>query len=139
MIFAVKFRENVKLIATPALACLLASLKHAVDTLKHDVTVTCAAEPQKSHGPTNPHTLGEALDVSVFGLNELQIAQLFSTVVAFLGPLFYVQVEVPILHAFDAKVFRDFGVTFVVSADATAPHMHMQRAKNTIYPPQVNS
>ena len=93
-----------------------------------NLEITCWNE---GHGPTDPHTLGEAADVSVKGLSADQIEMVLMALRSTLGPLFTVLYEVP-------KVPSDPTLRPIayVNVDATGPHLHVQRKKGTIFPPE---
>jgi hypothetical protein len=72
--------------------------------------------------------------VSVFAWNPTQVVERYHWLVTMLGPLFYVQYEVP-----ESSVVLALQAIQVVSAKATGPHLHCQRARGTVYPPTTVS
>ena len=95
--------------------------------------ITCGTE---AHGPTDPHTLGEAYDFGVLGWD---VATLKGVLASFdrawqtLGVTgkFYALYERP-----DQPPDGFSGVpNLYVNPQATGPHLHIQRAIHTTYPP----
>lgn len=123
----VRFKQGVRLVPTPAGARLLAAFWRGADRFQEDWLVSCGAE---AHPPGDPHTLGEAFDLSVNAWSPDQTVERYHWLVAELGPLFYIQYERP-----DTSVVPELAAIEVVSPGATAPHIHAQRAKGTVYPP----
>lgn len=130
MVAILKFKAGVTLVTPPrpAGSRLLGSIERGCRALGVDLTVTCGSD---SHPKEDPHTLGEAFDIGIVGLSPQQVLALLNFLKADLGPLFYVQFEVPTLTMV-AELLRPIAV---VNAGATGPHLHAQRAKGTTYPP----
>lgn len=111
----------------PAGGAILAALGVAASTLQRDLVIACGTE---RHPATDPHTLGEAYDVSVMGLSEAQILMLVNTLKRDLGPMFSVLYEVKV------KPNGVLASVAYLNPQATAPHLHIQRKKGTTYVPQ---
>ena len=126
-VYVVRFHDEVTLKPTPALGVLLGTVQHATQVFQEDWIVTCGSE---GHGPGDSHTLGEALDLSVSAWNPEQVVQRYHWLVAQTGPLFYVQYERP-----DDSPSWELNAIAVINPAASAPHIHMQRRKGTVYPP----
>lgn len=111
----------------PAGFVILAAVHAATRVLRVDITITCGTE---GHPQDDPHTQGEAYDL---GTNDYTVDVLLR-VRAFLqnslGPLFTVLYERPTPPT-DARLLA----IATINAAATAPHLHVQRRKGTVYPP----
>ena len=128
-ISCVRFKSSVVLDPmTPTLARLLCAVDMTARMMGVDLTVSCGRE---GHGPTDPHTLGAALDISVFNLTPDLIVRSLNYMQAGLGELFYMQYEVP-----GTPVNGALKNIAVINPQATAPHFHVQAKKGTVYPPQ---
>lgn len=114
-------------IIAPAGARILSALDQATTVLGTDLVITCGTE---GHPPDDPHSHGEAYDVSVAGIPASAVATLIGYVRARLGDAFYLQYETP-----PGPVDALLKSIAVVNAAATAPHIHVQKRKGTIYPP----
>lgn len=112
----------------PAGARILAALDDATTTCGVDLVVKCVT---KGHPVADPHTLGEAADVSVRDLAVAQIVAVKQALERQLGPLFTVIYETPATTTDPALL----ALTPYVNAAATAPHLHVQRRRGTTYPP----
>lgn len=112
----------------PAGGAILAAAAMAATTIKCDLVITCGSE---GHPPTDPHTLGEAIDIRTSDLSEGQLLALYHALKTTLGPKFTVLYEVK------AKPAGVLGSIAYVNTHASAPHLHIQRAKNTRYPESV--
>lgn len=112
----------------PAGVRILAALDNAAQLLKHDLTITCA---DGRHGPDDPHTHGEAYDVRTSDLLVDQVVDLCDELEHSLGPAFTVLYEIPPNVAYPAELGE--WVYFDIYADA--PHLHVQRKKDTVFPP----
>jgi len=114
-------------VIAPAGFRLLAALDRTAQQVGVDLMITSGTD---SHA-AGAHPTGEAYDVSVLGLSAQQIADVRGTLIAILGPLFTVLYEVP-------KVPSDPTLRPIayVNVDATGPHLHVQRKKGTIFPPE---
>ena len=127
MIYVVRDKPGVqhKVIA-PAGYAIMAAVYSASQRLKRDLTVTCGTE---DHSQLDPHTLGEALDVSVGGMQDNDIRSLWMSLTQQLGPAFTVLYEVP---QTPSNTLTD--IAYVNDA-ASGPHIHIQRRRSTVYPP----
>ena len=112
----------------PAGFRILAALDLATQDCRVDLEITCWNE---GHGPDNPHTLGEAGDVSVRGLSADQISDVKASLEATLGPLFTVLYEVRQVPS--DSTLRPIAY---INVAATGPHFHVQRRRGTTYPPE---
>lgn len=132
MIPVVRTKPGVKFaVITPAGFRILAAIDRLCQVLGHDVTISCGTE---GHGPTDPHTEGAAYDLSVLGWTGDEIELSLHTLRGLLIPAqFYIQYEV-VNAASDLTPSR----LAVVNPAATASHVHIQRKKNTVFPPQLN-
>lgn len=115
----------------PAGVRILSAVDQACEWLNRDLTISCGNE---GHGALDPHTLGEAVDVSVMLLSPPTIAKLLQWLRQLLGPAFYAQYETHTPP--DDPQLRAIAV---VNPAATAPHIHIQRAKGTVFPPPAAS
>lgn len=113
----------------PAGIRILAALDHAAQDCQVDLTITSGSE-KRGRAATDPHPLGEAVDVSVQGLRADQITNLKVSLETTLGRLFTVLYEVPAPPA-DPHL----RAIAYLNAAATGPHFHIQRKKNTVFPP----
>lgn len=91
-----------------------------------DLTITCGSD---SHGPSDPHSTGEAYDVSVQGFAPATIARITEALRETLGGAFTVLYECPSKPS--DPLLADLAY---VNPAATGPHWHLQRRKNTTYP-----
>lgn len=112
-------------VIAPAGFAILASIHTSAQRLKRDLTITCGTE---DHSPLDPHTLGEAYDISVGGLKEDDIRSLHNSLSQQLGPAFTVLYEVA------APVAGNLASLAYVNSAASGPHIHIQRRKMTTYP-----
>lgn len=105
----------------PGGARILAVAAAAPLRLGFDVTVTCGNE---AHGPTDPHTLGKALDLRVIGLSPEQIVALYKYLVTELGELFTVLLEWPTAKraGLDPRLLD----LLYAKSEPTAEHLHVQ-------------
>lgn len=115
----------------PAGFVILSALHSATRVLHLDVWITSGTE---AHDAADPHTSGEAYDVSVNRYSIEMIIELRTYLEKALGPLFTVLYEVP--HAPDDV---RLGSIAFVNPHATAPHLHVQRKKGTVYPPPATT
>jgi hypothetical protein len=113
----------------PAGFRILSALDHATTACGIDLEITCGTD---DHPEGNPHTLGEAYDVSVRGLAVDTLLILIGYLKARLGPLFTVLYETKTTPA-DARLAKIASL----NAKATGPHLHIQRKRGTRYPPPV--
>lgn len=113
---------------TPALARMLAALDTAARWRGHDLTVTCGRE---GHPPTDPHTLGKALDVRVLDLSPDDTLKIYQYLRALLGDLFEVLYETPTTPTLGA--LKNIAT---INPRASGPHFHTQVKIGVVYPPQ---
>lgn len=106
---------------------ILSAIQRAAETCAWDLEITSGTD---SHTAPSAHVTGEAYDLSVKGMSAQTIEDVKKALEAALGPLFTVLYEVP---------FRPSDPTLrpiaYINTKATGPHFHIQRRKNTIYPP----
>src|SRR5689334_2716606 len=107
-------------VIAPAGFVILAAIQTAVERFKRDITITCGTE---DHSPLDPHSLGEAYDVSVGGMKEDEIRALHNSLSQQLGNAFTVLYEVP------APIGGSLASLAYVNAAASGPHIHIQRRK----------
>lgn len=114
----------------PALGEILAMLAHAAQRWQVDLVISCGNE---AHPPTDPHTRGEALDLSIDGWSAAEIAaRLGECRGALPADSFTVLFELPQAFAPDhplAAVNR----LATINPVATAPHFHLQVRKGVPY------
>jgi hypothetical protein len=111
----------------PAGFFLLSRIHAATQVLGVDVTISCGTD---AHDSPDPHVTGEAYDLSVAVYSPDVVVALVSFLRAALGPLFTVLYESPYPPS-DLKL----AAIVSVNQDATAPHIHVQRKRGTIWPP----
>jgi hypothetical protein len=108
----------------PAGGAILAAAAVIALKMRRDLVITSGTD---SHPPTDPHATGEAYDFSVQGFSEAEILTLVQHFRTDLGARFTALYETPIQPA---GVLASLAY---VNAGATAPHVHVQRAKGTSY------
>lgn len=111
----------------PAGFVIIAAAHSATRVCCVDVMITCGTE---AHPPTDPHTLGEAYDLSTVNFSVELLLKVRSYFQNALGPLFTVLYESPFKPA-DPRL----AAIATINPDATGPHLHIQRRKGTTYPP----
>ena len=128
----VRFKAGVTLNGlAPAGAEILAAVVGAAHFFKRDITVTCGTD---SHPPSDPHTVGAALDVRTSDMPEATIFAFVKWVQKTLGPDFTVLYEVP------TKPVGVLAAVAYVNHGASAPHCHIQLRKGFgPYPPVVGT
>lgn len=108
-------------------AVILAALARHARLSSWDWLISCGTD---SHGPTNPHTRGNAYDVSLANFPSVDaIIECFQALQYTLGHAFTVLFEVPYLQT-DPRLAR----IAYVNPDATGKHYHIQVKRGTIYP-----
>lgn len=131
-VYVVRLKDGVSFARLlPAGVRILSAIDDATSWLQCDLTISCGNE---GHGPLDPHTLGEAADVSVLLLSPAKIIALLNGLRVHLGRAFYAQYET---HS--APNDPQLRAIVVVNPAATAPHIHIQRAKGTVFPPPADS
>ena len=111
----------------PAGVRILAALDAAASSLGVVLLVTSGSE-ERGRSLSDPHMTGEAADVRVSHLADGQVRALVADLRSLLGPAFTVLYEVPTAYH---GPLADIAYR---SAGATAPHLHIQRAKGTSWP-----
>lgn len=112
----------------PAGFRILAALDRACKVIGCDLVITCGTE---AHDEDDPHTLGEAYDVRVRTLPAPVLIRLYYWLTAELGPLFTVLYEVPQVDPKDPLALIAYP-----NPGASSAHLHIQRKKGTVYPPE---
>lgn len=117
---------------TLAGARILAVVAVAPLVLGFDITITCGRE---GHPPTDPHTLGSALDLRTADKTSLQIRAMYKYFGSQLGAEFFTTLyEVP-LH--ERPSLDPLLVDYVYTpSNPDEQHLHLQRRINTHYPGQ---
>lgn len=110
-------------------AVILLALTRVASRYQTDLLITSGTD---FHTPPDPHSTGEAYDVSVSGMTPEQLTTIYETLRAMLGPLFTVLYEVPRPPSDPSLLAIAY-----VNEHATGPHLHIQRKKNTVYPPSA--
>lgn len=111
----------------PAGARIIGALDAYARFVGKRLVVTCGTE---GHGPTDPHTTGDAYDLSVQGWSDEDILD---------GHRWFCD-ELPGMWFTTLYEVREtptgllLGIAFV-NPEATGPHFHLQRKKGTVYPP----
>jgi hypothetical protein len=111
----------------PAGFVLLAHFHSATRVLGVDLVISCGTE---GHADEDPHSSGEAYDLSVAVWTVDVILRVRAFLQNALGPLFTVLYETPFVPS-EPRL----AAIATVNPAATAPHLHAQRRKGTIYPP----
>lgn len=106
--------------APPAQRRMLSVCEQATEVLRKDLTITCGTD---SHGVTDPHSRGTALDLRTRDLTQGQILALHKFLKDELGADFTVLYEVP------EKPVGVLGAIAYVNPKATASHIHVQVRK----------
>ena len=114
-------------VIAPAGFRILSALDQTAQDCRIDLMITSGTD---SHA-AGAHPTGEAFDVSVLGLSAQQIWDVHASMETILGPLFTVLYEVPRVPS--APTLRPIAY---VNVNATGPHFHIQRKKNTTFPPE---
>jgi hypothetical protein len=105
----------------------IGALLYAASLCDSSLVITCGLE---GHPPNDPHTRGEALDVSVHGFAPALIRALHDALATYLGPAFTVLFEAPELPA-----DPDLQHLVYLNKAASGPHLHLQPRKGTVWPP----
>lgn len=107
---------------------ILSAIQRASNMIGADLEITAGTN---DHVAPDPHYTGEAYDVSVANLSDAELSALLvwlrSTLVA---DLFTVLFEAP-----EERLASDARQALVdyVNPEASAPHVHIQRKKDTVY------
>lgn len=127
----VRHRSGVRFdVIGPAGFRILSAVDQAAQHCKVDLYITSGTD---SHAHPSAHVTGEAFDVSVRGLSAQDIANVKASLESTLGPLFTVLYEVPSVPS--DPTLRPIAY---VNVKATAAHFHIQRQKNTVFPPPAD-
>lgn len=113
-------------VLAPAGIRILSTIDQTAQQFGIVLTVTSGSEPM-GRAPTDPHPLGEAVDVSVQGLTTDEIRDLHAEFTMRLGSAFTVLYETPRPSAGLADLAY-------VNPKATGEHFHLQRKKGTTWP-----
>jgi hypothetical protein len=105
---------------------ILEALNTVARRCARDLEITCGTE---DHPADDPHTHGEAYDVSVAALDVPSIVMVRAELIVQLGPAFTVLYESPTKPT-DPRL----QLIVWLNAGATAPHIHVQVKKGTVYP-----
>ncbi len=125
----VRLKDGVRLDGLrPAGIRILSAVDNCARVLGLDQTVTCGRE---GHGPNDPHTLGNALDLRASMFNADQVKKIKAFLEAALGTHFTVLYECPMIPLNDALK----GIAYV-NPLATGIHFHIQVRKGTVWPPE---
>ena len=128
MIHVVRAKDGVKFDRIqPAGFAILAAIYAASQTLDIDLLITSGTD---AHRPPDPHAEGEAYDVGVASYPPYFVLAVKHFLEEKLGPLFTVIYESPYPPANEKLT-----AIAHVNPRATAPHLHVQRNKGTVYPP----
>lgn len=118
-------------VIAPAGFRILSAIDQATQRCGVDLTITSGTD---SHGFMDPHSAGEAFDVSVKGLTPAQVLGVRTALSTILGPRFTVLYETPATPSDPA-----LAAIASVNPKATGPHLHLQKRKGTTYPPSDGS
>lgn len=113
----------------PAGVRILSAIDNCARVLGLDLTVTCGLE---AHGATDPHTLGNAIDLRASAFSAETIVKIKSFLEASLGTQFTVLYECAVKPE-DPNLAR----VAYVNPHATAPHYHIQPVKGSVWPPEA--
>lgn len=113
----------------PAGFRILSVIDQAALLCKTSLRITCGTE---GHAPTDPHTLGQAVDIGATEFPPPLVMALHDALSRLLGPAFTVLYECPTRPG--DPVLRQIAY---VNPTATAPHFHCQPVKGTTWPPDV--
>jgi len=127
-VHVIRVRDGVEFARiAPAGFVILSAFHSATQVLHVDIWITCGTD---SHAGGDPHPSGEAYDISVGAYSVDMVLELHTFLEKALGPLFTVLYESP--RSPDDPRLRSI---VWVNPGASAPHLHVQRKKGTIYPP----
>lgn len=105
---------------------ILSALSGLAKVLRKDVTITSGTD---SHTLPDPHSSGEAYDISIWSWAPGEVSQGVQFLRTTLGEAFTVLYEVNKLPTDPLLAPLAY-----VNPKATGPHMHIQRRKGTVYP-----
>jgi hypothetical protein len=106
---------------------LLAGIHHAAATLRIKLVITSGTDGRHS-GPSDPHYQGKAYDISIADYSLNEIDEILDAMAAVLpAESFTLLLESPV-----ALLGGRHPV--VLNPQATAPHLHLQVRRGTVYP-----
>ena len=111
----------------PAGARIIAAVDGATKVLGIDLWISSGTD---GHGPTSPHTRGEAYDVSIKDMSIPVILKTKQYLELVLGTRFTILYVVP-SDPTDPNLLP----IAHVNRDAAEPHFHIQAQKGAVYPP----
>jgi hypothetical protein len=114
-------------VPTSAGVHILAALDRAAPVCRLSLEITCGTG---EHPPGDPHTRGEAFDVSVAGIPPSVIVQLKTYLENILGSAFTVLYECP-----TTPTEPQLAPIAYINPKATGCHIHIQPKKGTTWPP----
>lgn len=115
----VTIKEGVEFkVIAPAGFRILAAIDNAAKLLKQDLTITSACDGEHS-GPNDPHHTGEAYDIRTHDFPNADFKGL-------------------VLNTIMQQLGRTLFFGFVEAEGTDNEHIHVQRAKGTVYPPLVS-
>lgn len=115
---------------TEAHAWMLAALVRVCQACAVTLEVTCARE---GHPQSDPHTRGQALDLSVTHLSAPMIVRVYAQLQEILGPAWTVLLETP--DPIDPVREPQLVRIATLNRGATARHLHIQPRIGTVWPP----
>ena len=107
---------------------ILAALDNASKVMGCDILISCGSE---GHPPSDPHSRGEAVDISVRDFTVPEVIKLKRFLEQTLGQRFTVLYETPHMPTEQGLLAIAY-----VNGKATAPHMHIQVKKAQLYQPE---
>jgi hypothetical protein len=119
---------------------ILAALDGLCRHLGKDIWITSGTDGNRL--PTDPHKTGEAIDFSIIGRFDTPMDDFTTEDILeskrfledYLGPAFTVLYEAP-SYPVDPRL----RAIVYLNAKASAPHFHVQRKRNTVFPPAVEN
>lgn len=114
----------------PAGGRILGALDVMARRLQHNLTVTCA---DKEHGPTDPHTSGEAFDVRTHDLADDTKAALLHELMIELSDNPSTDVPKPIVSVPLTNLATTRFYAQIENHGQPDEHLHVQRRNNTVY------
>ena len=111
----------------PGGLAIVGALTRAAAACQTDLVITCGRE---GHLPADPHSRGDALDVSVHGMSPALVVQVKAFLEQILTDAFTVLYETP-----EKPPDPQLAPIAYVNSGASAPHFHIQVRKGTAWPP----
>jgi hypothetical protein len=132
MLYTVSIKSDVVKLdpLTSAQVYMLAALADVAVQCATPLEISCARE---EHPAEDPHTRGQALDVSVHGFTAPMIQRVYSALRTRLGPAWTVLFETP--DPIDGMQEPQLLPIATLNRAATARHLHLQPVKGTVWPP----